>query len=184
ETTLVVAVAALLLTWGMLSIAWRLLRWPLAAWSRRTRRRGRERIAGGLVALAEGRYQNATRELERASHQSGLRAPALLAAARAAHARGEGERADKMLDEAAEVAAPAALALRARFLIERGRTDQALAQLKAGRERAALAPSAQRLLVEAALVNGEHALALETLGDLARSQTVPAETQAALEARV
>ena len=184
ETTLVVAVAALLLTWGLLSIVWRLLRWPLAAWSRRTRRRGRERIAGGLVALAEGRYQQATRELERASHQSGLRAPALLAAARAAHARGESERADKMLDEAAAVASSAALALRARFLLERGRADQALAQLKTGRERAPLAPSAQRLLIEAALVSGEHALALEALGDLARSQTLPAETHAALEARV
>lgn len=184
ETTLVFAAAALLLGWGLLSIAWRLLRWPLAAWSRRARRRGRERIAGGLVALAEGRYQHATRELERASHQSGLRAPALLAAARAAHARGEDERAGKVLDEATEVAAPAALALRARFLLERGRADQAVAQLKAGRERSALAPSAQRLLVEAALVGGDHALALEALGDLARTQTVPAESYAALEARV
>jgi HemY protein len=184
ETTLVFAAVALLLGWGLLSIAWRLTRWPLAAWSRRARRRGRERIAGGLVALAEGRYQHATRELERASHQSGLRAPALLAAARAAHARGEDERAAKALDEAAEVAAPAALALRARFLLERGRADRALAELKAGRERGPLAPSAQRLLIEAALVAGEHALALDALGELARTQTVPAETYAALEARV
>jgi len=184
STTLVFAVAALLLAWGVASLAWRLLRWPLAAWSRRSRRRGRERIAGGLVALAEGRYQQASRELERASHQSGLRAPALLAAARAAHARGEDARTDAALDEAAAVAPAAALALRARFLLERGEAAQALAQLNAARDKGALAPSAQRLLVEAALAEGDRAAALAALGDLAKSQSLPAEAFGALEARV
>ena len=184
ESTLVFAVAALLLLWGLLSAAWRLLRWPLATWSRRRRRRGRERIASGLVALAEGRYQQATRELERASQQSGLRAPALLAAARAAHARGEAARAEAALEAAARLAPAAALALRARFLLERGEAAAALALLRAEAEKSTLSPSGLQLLARAALANGEHALALETMARLARTQTLAADDFAALEARV
>ncbi len=184
ETTLVFAVAALLLAWGLLGLVWRLLRWPRAAWSRRARRRGRERIASGLVALAEGRYQNALHELERASHQSGLRAPALLAAARAAHARGENARADATLDEASEVAAAAALALRARFLLEQGKPDAALSLLKAEAKKSTLCPSAQRQLVESALLCADHATACSALVGLARSQALPPAALASVEARV
>ena len=184
ETTLVFAAAALLLLWGLVSIAWRLLRWPLAAWSRSRRRRGRERIASGLVALAEGRYQSATRELERASQQSGLRAPALLGAARAAHARGEDARAEAALDAAAALAAPAALALRARFRLERGAPAQALALLKPELQQGGLPPSGLHLLVRAALSSGEHAVALDALGRLAKTQTLSGDDFAALEARV
>lgn len=182
ETTLVFAAAALLLTWGLLSVAWRLLRWPLAAWSRSRRRRGRERIASGLVALAEGRYQHATRELERASQQSGLRAPALLGAARAAHARGEDARAEAALDEAARQAAPAALALRARFRMERGDPAAALALLTP--EKTSLSPSGLHLLTMAALKCADHVTALDTLARLAKTQTLSAQAFAALEARV
>jgi len=189
ESTLVFAVTALLLLWGLLSVGWRLLRWPLAAWSRSRRRRGRERIASGLVALAEGRYQHATRELERASHQSGLRAPALLAAARAAHARGEHARAEAALDEAATQAAPAALALRARFALERDDPAAALALLKGEADKSpmsysTLSPSALQLLVKAASRCGEHALALDALGRLAKTQTLASEPFAAQEERV
>ncbi|MFZ1389983.1 MAG: heme biosynthesis HemY N-terminal domain-containing protein, partial [Dokdonella sp.] len=34
ETSLVFSVLALLVTWGVLSLTWRLLRWPLRAWIR------------------------------------------------------------------------------------------------------------------------------------------------------
>jgi HemY protein len=184
ETTLVFALAALLLAWGLLSLIWRMLRWPRAAWSRRSRRRGRERIAGGLVALAEGRYEHAWRELERASHQSGLRAPALLAAARAAHARGESARADAALDEASAIAAPAALALRARFLLEQGNADSALALLKAESRDSRLSPSSQRLLAESAMLCGDHATARDALAALARGQALLPAALSSLEARV
>lgn len=184
ETTLVFAVTALLLLWGLASVAWRVLRWPLAAWSRSRRRRGRERIASGLVALAEGRYQHATRELERASHQSGLRAPALLGAARAAHARGETERAEAALDEAVKDAPAAALALRARFLLERGDAAGAVALLQPEVEKSTLSPSGLHLLTKAALKNDAHAVALDALTRLGRTQTLSAQAFAALEARV
>jgi len=184
ETSLVVAVAALLLAWGASSLAWRLLRWPFRAWSRRSRRRGRERIAAGLVALAEGRYRQAMRDLERASHASGMRAPALLAAARAAHARGEDAAVDAALDAASEHAPAAALTLRARFLIERGEPADALALLREAAKTANLSPGAQRLHVEAALACGDAYAALDALPALARTQSLPEHAYAVLEARV
>ena len=51
ETSFVVAVVLLLLAWGVIGLLWRVVRWPRAAWRQRTRRRGHERIADGLVAL-------------------------------------------------------------------------------------------------------------------------------------
>ena len=43
ETTLIFAVIALVFVWGVVNLLWRALRAPLAAWSRRRRRRARER---------------------------------------------------------------------------------------------------------------------------------------------
>jgi len=180
ETTLVFALAFLLLVWGALSLLGRLLRTPLAAWSRRRRRRGRERISRGLVALAEGRYASALRELERASHLSGLQAPALLGAARAAQARGDRERAGALLAQAPPAAA---LVLRARFELERGRPDAALALLKQEMEKSTLSPAAWHLLVESALQCGEPVTALEALPKLARAQALTPADFTALEAR-
>jgi len=180
ETTLVFALAFLLLAWGALSLFGRLLRTPLAAWSRRRRRRGRERISRGLVALAEGRYASALRELERASHLSGLQAPALLGAARAAQARGDRERAGALLAQAPPAAA---LVLRARFELERGRPAAALALLKQEMEKSTLPPAAWHLLVESALQCGEPLIALEALPKLARAQALTLADFSALEAR-
>jgi HemY protein len=67
ETSVVVLIAALLFTWLLLTIAWRLLRWPFRAWGRSMRRRGRERLANGLTAFAEGDYAQAERELGKAA---------------------------------------------------------------------------------------------------------------------
>jgi HemY protein len=184
ETSVVFAIVALFVAWGLLSVLVRLGRWPFRAWSHRTQRRGRERIAAGLTALAEGRYGKAMRDLERASHQTGLRAPALLAAARAAHSSGEPARADASLDEAAETEPAAALALRARFLIEQGKPDAALDLLKAAQSAAPLAPSAQRLLAEAALLCGDHAAAIDSLTALGRGGQLAEATYESLQARV
>ena len=185
ETTFIFAVVALLVLWGVVSVVLRAARWPFRAWSHRTQRRGRERIAAGLTALAEGRYGKAMRDLERASHQTGLRAPALLAAARAAHASGEPGRADASLDEAAATEPAAALALRARFLIEQGKPDVALDLLiAAAKTPEGLAPSSRRLLVESALLCGDHQTALDAIDALGRDGQLSAETYASLQARV
>jgi len=168
---------------------WRALRWPGRAWSRRARRRGQERIASGLIALTEGHYQRALRALERASQRTGLRGAALLAAARAAHARSEDARAEASLDEAATSAPAAALALRARLLLESGNADGALKLLSA--TDAELAPNAYWVQATAALDCGDPDTALKALRSLQRTNAfgesllVPLQTRilvAALEA--
>ena len=180
ETTLIFAVVALLFAWVALRLGWGALRAPVAAWSRRRQRRGRERIAGGLVALAEGRYAYALRELDRASHQSGLQAPALLAAALAAQARGDNERAAALLARAPE---SAALVLAARFQLEQRHPEAALGLLKPQVEKSTLPPAGWHLLAEAALRAGDPATAFAALPALARSQALPPPALAAIETR-
>jgi len=180
ETTLIFAVIALVFVWGVVNLLWRALRAPLAAWSRRRRRRARERIAGGLVALAEGRYTHALRELERASHESGLQAPALLAAGIAAQARGDDARAAALLSRAPPAAAAV---LNARFQLEQRRPGAALALLKPQVEKSTLPPAGWQLLAEAALRSGDAATAFAALPELARAQALAPQALAALQAR-
>lgn len=182
ETSVVFALISLLVTWAVASLLWRLLRWPQMAWQRRARRRGRERLADGLVALVEGRYARATRELDRAAHVAQLRAPALLARAHAAHARGDYAAASTALDDAANTAAPAALALRVRFLLEQDRAADALALLKPEMDKSTLSPAAWRSLLDAALQSGDTTTALQALTPLARSQTLTSAEFRRLEA--
>lgn len=63
ETTVVAALVILLLAWAVLGTLWYLLRWPFGALSRRHRRVSRQRMADGLIALAEGRNSDAERDL-------------------------------------------------------------------------------------------------------------------------
>jgi HemY protein len=183
ETSFLVAVVGLLLLWGFAGLVWRLLFWPRAAWRRRARRRGRERIADGLVALGEGRYVQAIRAFDRAAHVPELHAPAQLARARAAQAGGDDVTATAALDQAMQVAAPAALALRARFLIERGRAADALALLKPELGKPSMSPAAWRSVVDAALQCGDADTALTALPALARSKALTPDAFAALEER-
>lgn len=184
ETSVVVAIIALLVAWGLFGAIWRLARWPMRAWGRSQRRRGRERLAGGLAAFAEGRYAQAERDLGKAAQQPALRGPALLAMARAAHARGEDARATQILDDAAVEAPQAALAQRAKFLLERDRSAEALALLRAPAQAATLPPVGWRALIEAALAQGEADAALDALPKLARTQSLAPDAMAAIETRV
>lgn len=170
ETSFVFAVILAALIWVGIGLLWRLIRWPRAAWRRRARRRGRERIADGLIAMFEGRHAHASRELERAAHAQELHAPALLVRAQAAHARGDHAAAERALDAAAEQSGDAALALRAQFLLEQGRAGEVVDLLKG---RATLAPAAWRNLNAAALASGDGATALTTLAPLANDASLP-----------
>ena len=184
ETSLVVALAALLLVWAVISLGWRLLRWPLRAWNRVQDKRARENLANGLAAFAEGRNAHAERLLMKASKRSGIRGPAFLIMARAAHARGEDARACEFLDQAALDVESAALALRARFLLDRGRPADVLALLKPRMADANFAPVARVCLIEAALAGNDAQLALDALPGLGKSQSLSSVNQAALETRV
>jgi len=180
ETTLIFALVALVFLSTVLRVLWRALRAPIGAWSRRRRRRGRERIAGGLVALTEGRHAQALRELERASHETGMQGPSLLAAARAAQARGDTDRATALLARAPPAAA---LVVRARFELERERPAAALALLRPHVATATLPPAGWQLLAEAALRSGEPAIAFAALPELQRAQVLTPPAFAAIETR-
>lgn len=184
ESTAVVAFVLLVVLWALIGVLWRLGRWPLRLWFRRVRRKSRERLANGLVALAEGRYLRAEKELARATQYRELRAPAMLATARAALALGETARAEAALDEAAQTAPAAALALRARLRRERGESAEAFRLLAAEAKTTSLAPSAWVEYIEAALATGEGDAALAALAPLARGQALSASTFDALETRV
>src|SRR5262249_21383714 len=134
--------------------------------------------------LAEGDHKRALRELDRAAHHAELRAPALLATARAAHARGDHDRAQAALDDAATDAPAAALTLRTRFLLEHGKAEEALALLKPEGAAKKLTPAGWRQLAEAALLCGDHALAMQALDVLVRSDAQAPDAIAALRLRV
>lgn len=184
ETSVVVAVACLLLVWVALSLLWWLLRYPFRAWGRSVKRRGRERLANGLTSFAEGHYAHAERDLAKAATHEAFRTPALLVMARAAHERGEDARATQALDSVGDSGARAADALRARFLLENGRAAEALALLKPRAATGDLSPRGWRLLVEAGLAGGDTQTAIDALAPLAKTQTLTPQAQAALESRV
>ncbi len=184
ETSVVVAIAGLLLLWAVLTAAWHLLRWPFRYWGRAVKRRGRERLAGGLTAFVEGDYAQAERELAKAANHEAFRTPALLVLARAAHERGAADRAAQALDDVGPSGARAADALRALILIESGRNADALALLKSKAAANELSPRGSHVLIDSALEAGDTQAALDALSALARSQSLTPDSQAALETRV
>ncbi len=184
ETSLVFAVLAVLGAALILALLWRLVRWPLRSWARRTRRRSRERIARGLIALYEGRYARAIRELEKATHYAELRAPAELVMARAALALGDVACVNAALDAAAEQADAATLALRARLLREQDQAEAAFRLLQPGADAGTLPPLAWVDYAETALAVGNPEAARAALVPLARARALTPERYAALEVRV
>ena len=184
QTTVVAAVVILLLAWVVLVAAWRLLRWPFGALSRRHRRLSRQRLADGLVALMEGRHGDAERDLNRASRLDALRGVALLASAEAASRRGEHGRALEILAEASQAAPQAARVLRARVLRRDGKATEALALLAPDADKAALPPGGWRELALSALAAGDTRRALAALEPLQKSGALGTRGYAALEARV
>lgn len=184
ETTLVAAVLILLLAWALLTVAWRLLRWPFGAFSRRHRRLSQQRMGDGLIALIEGRHGDAERDLNRASRLDSLRGPALLAAAEAASRRGEHGRALEALNQASQSAPQAARVLRARVLRRDGKPAEALALLAPEADKGTLTPGGWRELALAALACGDIRRAREALDPLQKSGALGSRAYAALEAQV
>ncbi|MBU6403661.1 MAG: heme biosynthesis protein HemY [Pseudomonadota bacterium] len=184
ESTVVALALLILLLWIVLGLAWRLLRWPFGAMSRRHRRMSRKRFSEGLIALIEGRHGEAQRALTRAARFGPLRAPALLAEAEAAYRRGEATRALEALDEASQQAPRAARVLRARVLRREGRAEEALALLVPAAESQQLPPAGWVELAEAALAAGRTDRARSALEPLRASAALSANAYAELEARV
>jgi HemY protein len=184
EATVVGALLVLVALWIAVAFAWWLLRWPFGALSRRHRRVSRERLRDGLVAMAEGRNAEAGRALERAAMHAPLRPPALLAAAEAAHRRGESNRAFELLDAAAQYSPQAARMLRARILRREGRAGEALTLLSPEADAGRLPPSGWHELVLSALAANQPRRARIALEPLRKSNALGAKRYAVLEARV
>lgn len=184
QTSLLAAVLIVLLAWALFGVAWRAVRWPFGAFSRRHRRLSRQRLADGLVALMEGRHGDAERDLHRASRLDALRGPALLAAAEAASRRGEHARALEALNQASQVAPRAARVLRARVLRRDGKSAEALALLIPEGDSGNLSPGGWRELVLAALATGDTRRARSALEPLQKSGVMSARAYGSLETLV
>lgn len=184
QTTVVAAAVVLLVAWGVLTAAWRLLSWPFGALSRRHRRISHERLRDGLVALAEGRNVEAHRTLQRAAQYASLRSPALLAAADAAHRHGDTARALETLDEAAQHAPEAARILRAQILREDGHAEDALQLLAPAAEAGKLPPAGWHEYALAALACGQPDKARAALEPLRKADMLSQAEYAALAVEV
>ncbi len=184
ETTVVAAVVILLLAWALLSVLWRLVRWPFGALSRRHGRLSRQRMSEGLIALVEGRHGDAERDLNRAARLDSLRGPALLAAAEAASRRGEHGRALEALNQASQSVPQAARVMRARVLRREGKSSEALVLLLPESEKGTLTPGGWRELVLAALASNDLRRARDGLEPLQKSGALGSRAYALLEAQV
>lgn len=185
--TVTTSVAFALLVWALLWLALWALLWlaqlPLRAWRRHLSRRARNRLVAGLEALQQGRWERAGELLEKAAAERAVRGPALLAARRAAEARGDFE-ASARLQAALAAHDPLAAALaQAERLLAQGRPEDVLATLQALGDRS-LPPSALLLQIEAQLALGRGHRATGELDRLRRDQALPPETLAALELRL
>jgi HemY protein len=182
ESTLIVAVAALLLLWLLLrSLLW-LLRAPWVGWRKRQRRVARERLAGGLLALEEGRWARADKLLGKASNEPALRLPALLAAHRAAHARGDATRASALLAEAGMAGGEAhARLLSVEHLIERQQFASAAELLEHAASNDALSPRGLELRLQALVGAGRADQALDLLPALRRCKVREGDSLACIE---
>ncbi len=184
ETTVFAALLILLLTWALLTLLARLLRWPFGALTRRHRQVSQQRLGEGLIALAEGRHGDAERDLNRAARLQSLRGPALLASAEAAARRGELGRALEALNQASQTVPQAARVLRARLLRREGKPAEALALLLPESEKGTLTPAGWRELALAALQSGDVRRAREALDPLQKSGALGSRGYASLEAQV
>ena len=184
ETTVVATVVILLLAWALLSLVWRLVRWPFGAISRRHGRLSRQRMSEGLIALVEGRHGDAERDLNRAARLDSLRGPALLAAAEAASRRGEHGRALEALNQASQSVPQAARVMRARVLRREGKSSEALALLLPESGKGTLTPGGWRELVQAALACHDFRRARDGLEPLQKSGALGSRAYALLEAQV
>ncbi len=184
ESTLVGALGLLLVGWLLIRLILWLLRAPVVGAARLARRRNRERLRRGSIALLEGRWAKAEKQLGGVARRSGLRLPALLGAARAAHARGRAREADALLELAAAEDDGGALARteRAELLLNSGDPTAAETLLRAEVEAERLPPVGYILLIRALRLQGESAAALEFLPALRRSQLLDGKRFDALEA--
>lgn len=175
---LLMLAVALLILWA---IAW-LVRLPLRLWHGHRHKQHRARLAGGLLALHEGRWARAEKSLEHAANDPSMRLPARLGAARAARERGDAAAVERHLQAASTDADHAAIALdRADALLRNGHAADAILALDAAALKTPLPPRALVLRARALAANGRANDAYGTLGALRAAQALSDADYAQLE---
>ena len=173
---LVLLAIALLLLWVA---AWLLLL-PLRLWRQHRHRQSRARLAGGLLALHEGRWARAEKLLVQSSTDPALRLSSRIAAAQAAQARGDTVAFEQHLQAAGDTDASAASALaRADQMLAAGRASEAIATLDAATQ--LLPPRALLLRIRALIAIRRSLEAYGALGALKSAQVLSPPEYTALE---
>lgn len=184
ETTLVVALVVLVIVSTVLWFVLKTLRAPLRFWLRRRRHVARECLAGGLVALHEGRWLQAEKLLTRAAREEQNRLPALLGAARAAQARGDDARANALLTQAADGHDVITVALLSARQHQRRGDAAAITTLFDPQPIAVLPPRALEIYLAALVDTGRAQEAVALLPALHNSQVAVGEALIAQEAAI
>lgn len=150
ETTPVALALALLAAYAALRLAWWLLGLPRRTYRHAAERRRRTRLEHGLLALMEGRWHRAERQLARAARRSRLPVVGYLAAARAAQRQHAEERTERYLalaDSAGERAHFPVELTRAELLLDRGEPEGARPLLETLHAQRPRHPQLQHLLL-------------------------------------
>lgn len=186
ERTVPVALITIAAAFFLIWLLAKLLLLPFRAWRGRVRRRSRQRLAGGLAALHEGRWQRAEALLERAADDRGLRAAARLGAARAADARGDPEASVRHLAALAQTehGAIAVGLFEAERALAAGRAAEAAANLDALAATGPLPPRGLLLRIEALAASRRADEAYGLLGALRNAQALNPDALKALEMRL
>lgn len=171
EATLVGGLLMLGASMFALWLLYALLRLPFRRWYRRRERIARARLGDGVDALHQGRYAQAEKLLAQAAQDPQFEAPARIAAARAAMARGDDAAAAGHLDALpAKHAASRAVVLADTALAE-DRIADAVAALDSVTDQA-LPPRGLVLRADALAASGQSAQAYGMLGALRQQQAL------------
>ena len=178
---LIIAIAVLFALWLVL---W-LLRLPFRLWRQHRNRQTRVRMAGGLLALHEGRWTRAEKLLVQAADDPSMRLTARLGAAQAAQARGDAAAFDQHLLAAGSENSDSATALaRADALLAGGRAQDAIVVLDTAAQKAPLSPRALLLRTRALVATRRSFEAYGALGALKSAQSLSPSEHATLEAEL
>ena len=159
--------AALLALW----LLWKLLSLPFQLWRRRRERIARARLGDGIDALHQGRYAQAETLLTQAARDPQYEAPARVAAARAAIARGDDAAATAHLDALPAKHAASRAVVLAETALADDRSADAVAALDSIVDQA-LPPRGLALRADALAASGQSAEAYGMLGALRQQQAL------------
>ena len=159
--------AALFALW----LLWKLLSLPSRLWRRRRERTARTRLGDGFAALHQGRYAQAETLLTQTAQDPRFEAPARVAAAHAALARGDSAAAIAHLDALPAKHAASRAVVLAEIALAEHRTADAVAVLDNIVDQA-LPPRGLALRADALAASGHSAQAYGMLGALRQQQAL------------